>query len=53
MEKKLKKNISYKLKFIDAARFMASSLLNIVINLAKGIYKIKCKYKHDKNNCET
>ena len=37
-------NVSYKIKFIDSARFMASSLLNLVNNLAEGIHKIKCKY---------
>ena len=35
--------ISYKIKFIDSARFMASSLSNLVNNLAEGIHKIKCK----------
>ena len=35
--------ISYKIKFIDSARFMASSLLNLFDNLAEGIHKIKCK----------
>ena len=35
--------ISYKIKFIDSARFMASSLSSLIDNLAKGIYKIKCK----------
>ena len=34
--------ISYKIKFIDNARFMASSLSNVVDNLAEGIDKIKC-----------
>ena len=29
------------MKFIDSARFMASSLLNLVDNLAEGIHKIK------------
>ena len=37
-------NISYKTKLIDSARFMASSLSNIVDNLAEGIHRIKCKY---------
>ena len=35
--------ISYKIKFIDSARFMATSLSNLVDNLAEGIHKIKCK----------
>ena len=35
--------VSYKIKFIDSARFMASSLSNLVDNLAEGIRKIKCK----------
>ena len=35
--------ISYKIKFIDSARFMASSLSNLADNLAEGIHKIKCK----------
>ena len=39
---KITKNISYILQFIDSARFMASSLSNLVNNLAEGIHKIKC-----------
>ena len=35
--------ISYEVKFIDSARFMASSLSNLVDNLAKGVHKIKYK----------
>ena len=31
------KTISYRLQFIDSARFMSSSLLNLVNNLAAGI----------------
>ena len=46
MQKKLQ-------KFIDSARFMASSLSNLVNNLSEGIYKIKCKYGHDDKKCET
>ena len=34
---KPKKNISYRSKFINSARFMASSLSNLVNNLAEGI----------------
>ena len=36
------KNISYILQFIDSARFMASSLSNLVNNLFEGIHRIKC-----------
>ena len=36
-------NISYKMKFIDSARFMAGSLSNLGNDLAEGIHKIKCK----------
>ena len=35
--------ISYKIKFINCARFMATLLSNLVDNLAKKIHKIKCK----------
>ena len=35
--------ISYKIKFFDSTRFMASSLSSLVNNLAKEIHKIKCK----------
>ena len=40
------KIISCKLKFINSIRFMTSSLLNFVNNLAEGIHKIKSKYRH-------
>ena len=36
-------NISYKIKFIDSARFIVTSLSNLVDNLAKGNHKIKCE----------
>ena len=32
---------------------MTSSLANLVNNLAEGVYKIKCKYRHDNKKCET
>ena len=41
-----------KLQFLDSARFTASSLTNLVDNLAEGIYKIKCKHRHDNKKCE-
>ena len=40
-------NISYILQFIASARFIASSLSNLVHNLSEGIHKIKCKYGLD------
>ena len=49
MEKNYK-NISYRLQFIDSAKFMASSLSNLVNNLSERIQKIKCEHGHyDKN----
>ena len=35
--------ISYKIKIIDRARFMTSSLSNLVHNLGESVHKIKCK----------
>ena len=35
--------ISYKIKFVDSARFMAISLSNLVDNLTEGINKIRCR----------
>ena len=35
--------ISYKIKFIDSAKFMMSSLLNLVDILENEIHKVKCK----------
>ena len=51
---KITKTVSYKLQFIDGARFMTNSLLNIFDNLAEGIRNIKCKYEQDNKNvkCE-
>ena len=35
--------VAYKIKFIDSARFMESSLSNLNNNLAEEILKMKCK----------
>ena len=52
MEKELQKiYLTYRL--IDSARFMASSLSNIVNNPSEGIHEIKCKYVHGDKNYET
>ena len=51
--KEISKTISYRLQFIDSARFMASSLSNLVNNFAEGFHKIKCKKEHDTKKCET
>ena len=40
------KNISSILKFIDSARFMASSLPNLPKYLSEGIHRIKYNYGH-------
>ena len=42
------KTISYRLQFIDSARFMTSSLSNPVDYLSEGIHKTKCT---DCNKC--
>ena len=46
------KNRSYILQFIHCARFMASSLSNLVNNLSEGMHRIKCKFEHDDKKCE-
>ena len=46
------KTLSYKFTFIDGTRFMTSSLSNLVDNLAHGIHKIKCKYRHNNKKQE-
>ena len=43
------KSISYILEFIDSARFMVSSLSNLVNNPSKGIHKIKCELDNKKS----
>ena len=35
--------ISHKIKFINSVRFIATSLSNLVDNLAEGIHKVKRK----------
>ena len=52
-EYEITKTASYRLQFIDSARFMASSLSNLVNNLAEEIHKIKYKYGCDNKKCET
>ena len=41
---KTAETISQKIRFIDSASFMASSLSNLVDNLMEGIHKIKWKH---------
>ena len=53
MEKKLQKNISHILQFIDNTRFMPSSLSSLVNNLSEGNHRIKCKFGHHDKRCET
>ena len=52
MEKKLQKPYLNKLQFINNQRFMASSLSNLLDNLAERSHKIKCKYGHDNEKFE-
>ena len=47
------KNISRILQFIDSARFMASSLSNLVNDLSKEIQRIKSKLGNDDEKCKT
>ena len=42
------KAISFKLKFIDSIRFMASSLSNLVENIVEETHNVKCKYRQKK-----
>ena len=51
--KETTKDISYILQFFDSARFMPSSLSNLVNNSTEGIHRIKCKFGHDDKKCET
>ena len=47
------KNISYIIQLIDSARFMTSSLSNLVNNLYEIIHRVKFKFGHDDKKCET
>ena len=38
------KNISFRSRFVDTARFMANSLPNLVKNFAQGIHRIKAEH---------
>ena len=42
------KAISFKLKFIDSIRFMASSLSNLVENIVEETHNVKSKYRQKK-----
>ena len=42
------KAISFKLKFIDSIRFVASSLSNLVENIVEETHNVKCKYRQKK-----
>ena len=46
------KHIFYILQFTDSARFIASSLSNLVNNLSEGIHSLKCKFGHDDKKCQ-
>ena len=48
MEKKNTKYISYRLQFIDTARFMTGLLSNLVKDVFEGIHKIN--WKHGDND---
>ena len=49
IKKKLQEliKIESELQFIDSARFVTSSLSNLVNNLSQGIHRIECKYGHN------
>ena len=50
--REITKTTSYRLQFIDSARFMRSSL-NLVNSLAEGIHKINVNNAHHDKKCET
>ena len=52
MEKKQKKTY-LQITYVNSARFMASSLSNLVNNFVEEIRETKCNYGHDNKKCET
>ena len=46
-------NIFYILQYINSARFLASSLSNLVNKLCEGIDKIRRKFGHNEKKCGT
>ena len=46
------KSISYILQFIDSAKFVGSSISNLVNNLSETLHRIKCKLGHNDKKCE-
>ena len=44
MEKEIEKIIFYKMKFLNNARIVGSTLSKFFDNLSEGIHKTKCKY---------
>ena len=44
-KEEITKTISYRLQFIDGARYMATSLSSLLNDLGEGIHEIKIKYR--------
>ena len=44
--------MSYILQFTDSARFMGSSLSNLINSLSEGIHTIKCKFGYNDKKFE-
>ena len=47
------KNISSLLQFTDYTRFMVSSFSNLVNKLSEWVHRIKFKFGHDDEKCDT
>ena len=41
------------MQFVDSARFMASSLSNLVNFLSEGTHRMKCQFGHNHKKCAT